>query len=164
MLIHEKVQLILKDLFVPGPIHHFPRLKELQASPPPPAETAPDHHLGGMLDPFPGELGVKSVCALGPPAAEAPVPKPERKMALIAEHDLLPLLDSPVGMLSGELQPVILHPLVDQGFVSHLSGGQLKLIMADFLDGADTDISKLRDDLLQILGNDGGIPQDLPSS
>ncbi len=34
--------------------------------------------------------------------------------------------------------------------------------MADFLDGEDTIISKLWDVLLQILGNDGEIPQDLP--
>jgi hypothetical protein len=33
--------------------------------------------------------------------------------------------------------------------------------VAFFLDGADTDISKLWD-VLQILGNDGGISQDLP--
>jgi hypothetical protein len=38
-------------------------------------------------------------------------------------------------MLSGDLQPVVLHPLVDKQFVSHLSGGQLKLFVADFLDG-----------------------------
>jgi hypothetical protein len=32
---------------------------------------------------------------------------------------------SSAGMLSGELQPVVHHPPVDQQFVSHLSGGQL---------------------------------------
>ncbi len=100
MLIHEEVQLVLKDLSVPGPVHHFTRLEELQTSPPRPAETAPDH-FGGMLDPLPVEFGVKSVSDLGPPAAEAMVPKSEFKMALIAEHNLLPLFDSPVGMLSG---------------------------------------------------------------
>jgi hypothetical protein len=34
--------------------------------------------------------------------------------------------------------------------------------MSDFLDHKDTDIGKLWDVLLQILGNDGRIPQDLP--
>jgi hypothetical protein len=43
-----------------------------------------------------------------------------------------------------------LHLLVEQGFASHLSRGQLQLIVADFLDGVDTDISKLWDVLLQI--------------
>jgi hypothetical protein len=57
MLIHEEVQLVLKDLSVPGPVHHFTRLEELQASPPPPAETAPDHHLGGCLTLFLVNLG-----------------------------------------------------------------------------------------------------------
>jgi hypothetical protein len=38
----------------------------------------------------------------------------------------------------------------------------MQLIVADFLDGTDADISKLWDVLLQILGNDDGIPQDLP--
>jgi hypothetical protein len=100
MLIHEEVQLVLKELSILSPIHYFARLEKLQAYPPPPAETAPDHHLVGIPNSLPGELGVKSVCALGPPAVEALVPKYEFKMSLIAEHDLLRLLDSPVGMLS----------------------------------------------------------------
>jgi hypothetical protein len=62
-----------------------------------------------VLDPLPGE---QLVCSLGPPAAKALVPKSEFEMAFNAEHDLLPLLDFLVGMLSGELQPVVLHPLV----------------------------------------------------
>jgi hypothetical protein len=29
MLIHEEIQLVLKDLSVHGPVHHFTRLEEL---------------------------------------------------------------------------------------------------------------------------------------
>jgi hypothetical protein len=63
--------------------------------------------LGGCLTLFLVNLGSNRFCALGPPVAEALVPKSEFKMALIAELELLSLLDSLVGMLSDELQPVV---------------------------------------------------------
>ncbi len=53
--------------------------------------------LGGMLDPLPGELGVKFVCALGPPATEALVPKSEFKIASSLNMTFFHSLTPPSG-------------------------------------------------------------------
>ncbi len=90
-------------------------------------------------------------------------------MALVTEHDFLLLLNPPVGVPSIKLQPVILHPVWEEGFVYHLAGRQLQRFTTNPRDGANTDISQIRDVLLQQgLPSDGGVPvkgpPDLPDT
>jgi hypothetical protein len=68
------------------------------------------------------------------PAAKALVPKSEFKMALIDEHDLLPLLDYPVACCLANSSLSFFILLMIRGLSAIFLG-------ADFLDGADTDIS-----------------------
>ncbi len=154
----EQLQLLIQDLAVSLPIHHFPRLEELQPAPPPPAEAAPDHDLGRVLHTLPGELGVEPVRPLASPAAPALLACPQLKMALVTKHHLFPILHSPVLVPSGKLEPVVLHPLGDERLVRHLAAGQLQLILAEHLDAADTDILQMWDVLLELPGCDAGVP------
>ena len=71
------------------------RPQELQAASALPAEAAPNHQLGGVLHTLPCKLGVKLVRLPGPPAAVMLVAKGELEVALIREHHLFPLLNSP---------------------------------------------------------------------
>jgi hypothetical protein len=87
-------------------------------------------------------------------------------MALVTEHHTFPFLQTQVRVLPGKLQPVILHSLTEEGLVRYLAAGQLQLLLAETLDGADDHILQLRDVLLQVPGGDAGVPRnpilDLP--
>jgi hypothetical protein len=75
-------------------------------------------------------------------------------MALVTEHHTFPFLNTPVRVPPGKLQPVILYSRGEEGLVRHLAAGQLQLLLAETLDGADAHILQLRDDLLQIPSGD----------
>ncbi len=65
MLVHKKLQFLIRQVPVALPIHHFTLLQELQTAMPHPAEAPPGHHLGGMLHCLLGELLLKAVRARG---------------------------------------------------------------------------------------------------
>jgi hypothetical protein len=119
-----------------------------------------------VLDTLPGEFRVKPVRPLASSAAPALVAHPQLEMALVTEHHMFPFLHTPVRIPPGKLQPVILHSLGEKGLVCHLAAGQLQLLLAETLDGADAHILQLRDVLLQVPGGDAGVPRnpllDLP--
>ena len=93
-----------------------------------------------MLDGLPGELLVKPVTAQQTPHISGLVAKEQLKVGLIAEHDLLPVLHSPVHILVGKLKTLSLHALSQKGLVGHFPCRQLQLILADPLDGPGGDL------------------------
>ncbi len=137
VLPHEQLQLLIQYLVIPHPIHHFPLLQPLQGAPPLPAEAAPNHQLGRVLDGLPGEPGVQPVRARQLPVQTGPVPKGQLEMAFITEHDLFLALHFPVPVALAESNPLVLHGLGEEGLEHHLPGRQLQLCQADPLDGPD---------------------------
>ena len=162
MLHHEKLQLLIQDPAIPHSIHHLPLLEELQTGPAQPAEGAPGHDLGGKLDSLASELGVKAVRANRSPAQPPGVGKSELKMALIAKHDLLPVLNAPSPITLSEGQPLVLHGLGDEGLGCHLPGGQLQLLQTHPLDGPDACVGQGRHESLQLASSEGGVPNQMP--
>jgi hypothetical protein len=69
MLGHEEFKLFIQQLAITDAIHHLSSFQELQPSFPSPAEAAPHHDLGLVLDSLPCELGSIVVRASRPPAA-----------------------------------------------------------------------------------------------
>jgi hypothetical protein len=64
MLTHEQLQLVVQYLPLPHTIHQPVKLEKLWATTPQPAEAAPDHDHGWVLDPLPGKLGDKTISAI----------------------------------------------------------------------------------------------------
>ena len=79
-------------------------------------------------------------------------------MALIKEHDALPVLHSLVGILSAECQPLVLHPVPEKRLCSHLSGRETKLLETNLLDLPDLQVLQSRHQGFKTLSRELRIP------
>ncbi len=159
---HEALQLLIQDSAVPHTIHHLALIQPLQGVPAPPAEAASGHDLGGVLDSFPGESGVKPVRAWLSPAQMPGVGKPQLKMTFITEHYFFPVVHRPVSVALTEGEPLVPHGLGEERLGSHLPGGQVEVLSTKHLDAPDGEGLQGRHQGLQLLGRQSGVPVQVP--
>jgi hypothetical protein len=90
-----------------------------------PAKACPGHHLGGMLDLLLSESLLEPVRAHWASAAGPLVAKSELKATLVTEHNFFLVVYPPMAVLVGKFQPLLLHPLGQEGLLGHHPGGEL---------------------------------------